>query len=176
MSIERQMVHDHLRRYKDGADDVRNTMSMRLAALVRLFFRHHADCVGAYDEVAAVPSARRAAPASLLRRLPEFRDFKLDVLSYGSNGLVADPAVNGRRVLLIDDTFTRGVSMFGAAYAIERAGGEVVGPVAIGRHVNPTFENSKPMVERISKIPFDITRCCRCAGVVIDPPLRDSFF
>ncbi|MEE8600263.1 phosphoribosyltransferase [Euzebya tangerina] len=151
-------------------------MSMRLAALVRLFFNHHADCVGDFDRVVAVRSTRRAAPASLLQTLPEFRDFDLDALRATEEGFVADSRLAGNRVLLIDDTFTRGTSMFTAAAAIKRAGSEVFGRVAIGRRVNPSFENSKPMCERLSSVPFDMSRCCRCDGVVTEPPLRDSMF
>ena len=44
--------------------------------------------------------------------------------------------------------------------------------VVIGRHVNPNYPASTPMLERLTSVPFDFTRCARCAGAVIDPPLR----
>ena len=45
--------------------------------------------------------------------------------------------VRGERVLIIDDTFTMGPTMFSAVAALRAAGAVIVGPVVVGRHVRP---------------------------------------
>ncbi len=183
MSINLGLVHTHLRGYKDRTSaSVRERMAVRLAALLRMFFVHHGECVGGFDHVATVPSLRRDALRSVLDLLPEFRRHPSGLLVPVDDG-VGDVAnfdvshdVAGARVLVIDDTFTSGESMLRAVDAVRDAGATLVGPVVIGRHVQPMFENSKPMAERLQGIPFDFDECARCGGVIIDPPLRTGFF
>jgi len=48
----------------------------------------------------------------------------------------AEGVLDGHRVLLIDDTFASGASLFDAYEALSTAGATVIGPLVIGRHVN----------------------------------------
>jgi len=49
-------------------------------------------------------------------------------------------ALNGQRVLLVDDTWTTGGHSQSAAFALRDAGASSVGLVVIGRHVRPEWE------------------------------------
>jgi predicted amidophosphoribosyltransferase len=66
--------------------------------------------------------------------------------------VVAD--VRGKRIPLIDDTWTTGASLQSAAVALKRAGAARVVGLVIGRH----HDESAPA----TSIPFDWTVCVRC--------------
>ncbi len=72
--------------------------------------------------------------------------------------------VGGKRVLLLDDTFTTGAKLFSAAAALRSAGAEVVGPVVIGRHVQTSWAPSQEMMSWLADRRWDESRCCRCGG------------
>jgi len=78
--------------------------------------------------------------------------------------------LNGHRVLLVDDTFASGAPLFDAYEALSMAGATVIGPLAIGRHVNISgWPPSKEMMSWLRGRTWDETRCCRCAGEMRDP-------
>ena len=59
LSVDGELIHDHLRNYKDGlTEDVRNRMTLRLAGLIATFMANHGDCVGEWDYATCVPSCR----------------------------------------------------------------------------------------------------------------------
>jgi hypothetical protein len=58
LSVHGELIHSHLRNYKDSPSaDVRSRMSFRLAALLATFMSHHARCVGEWDYATCVPLA-----------------------------------------------------------------------------------------------------------------------
>jgi adenine/guanine phosphoribosyltransferase-like PRPP-binding protein len=73
-------------------------------------------------------------------------------------------SAKGRRILLLDDTFTTGAKLFSAAAALRHAGAEVVGPVVIGRHAQPSWQPTADLLDWLSEREWDQTRCCRCNG------------
>lgn len=176
MSIERSVMHHHLRNYKDGPDaNARAVLGRRLAALVALFLANHDACIGPYDEVATVPSRRRNAPQHILDRVGSLQQYESGLLEMAGDGrLQVTRDVRDRSVLLFDDTFTTGRSIFAAVRTLRLSGANVMGPLVVGRHVNPTYNNSKPMVERLTGVLYDLTTCARCAGAMIIPPLRPN--
>lgn len=137
MSIDGDLLHRHLRGYKDDrSEQVRARMSLRLAALVAVFMRHHGGCVGDFDSVVLVPSATRTAFESIIQLLPSLRERyrpTLQVTGVGSkNDLNTDRfalsrTVSGERTLVLDDTFTRGPTIFSAAAALRAEGATIVG-------------------------------------------------
>ena len=122
MSIDREAVHRHLRMYKDAPDELtRSRMSVRLAALLSVFMENHAGCVGEWDVATCVPSVQRTAMESVLARLNRFQGRTVSALhaasGHGTRDLDADrfevvTDVSGQRVLLLDDTFTTGATLF----------------------------------------------------------------
>lgn len=179
MSIDGDLLHRHLRGYKDDrSDQVQARMSLRLAALVAVYMRHHGDCVGTLDSVVPVPSPARTAIESILQRIPLLRDEyrpALGVTGLGSkHELRADRFamtrdVRGERVLVVDDTFTRGPTMFSAVAALRDAGAVIVGPLVLGRHVQPTWPPSRELLSWLQPRQWDDDRCCRCDGERANP-------
>jgi len=110
-------LHCRLRGYKDAAAEAeRRERSLDLAVLLSLFLDRHGDCLGGIpDVVVTVPSTDRDALGAVTDRIPTLRGRHLGVLrAVGSmaerryepdDG--ASKRVAGRRILLLDDTFTR---------------------------------------------------------------------
>ncbi|MHB1552806.1 MAG: hypothetical protein ACYCSX_03215 [Acidimicrobiales bacterium] len=174
LSVHGELIHSHLRNYKDSPSAaVRSRMSLRLAALLATFMSQHARCVGEWDYATCVPSATRVALQSVVDRIQLFACRYRQVLASrpetGERAL--EPArfavsadVSDHRILLLDDTFVSGASAFGAAAALREHGATVVGPVVIGRHIQPGWPPSAQLLSWIAKRPWDETRCARCAG------------
>jgi phosphoribosylpyrophosphate synthetase len=175
MSVHGKGLHRRLRGYKDAtAKAERREFSLDLAVLLYLFLERHSDCLGGTpDIVVTVPSADRDALLSVIKRLPSLRDRHLRALrAVGSKNKrhyeVDDGAsqrVAGRRVLLLDDTFTSGTSITSAHSALASAGAEIVGPLVIGRHVYPNYETSVDLWECLRKHTWSLKRCAICRPV-----------
>lgn len=178
LSIHGELLHHHLRNYKDDPrSSVRDTFTLRLAALLEVFLQYHLDpCLGAsIDRVATVPSSRRDAPWAIISRLRRFSGLT-NPLAYDqqTGGYEVTTGLRDMRVLLVDDTFTSGRSLFSAHRTLVDAQAVVLGPVVLGRHVRPDYPPSRPLVDCAKSYTWDETKCCRCAGVLCDPPLRSS--
>ena len=180
MSISSGLLHHHLRWYKGYGPPTsqaevaqRARLTGRLAALTALFLQHHAGCLGAWDVVTTVPSATRSAPASIIARVRALRGDYAELLSLRPQSLklardrfAVTQRVTDQRVLLFDDTFTSGKSVFAATAALRDAGALVVGPLLIGRHINPGWEPSDRLLGWLSKEQWAEGRCCRCSGLL----------
>ena len=69
MSVGGELVHHHLRNYKDGrTDDERERLSRRLAALLAVFLANHSACLGEWDYAATIPSPTRSAVTTIADR------------------------------------------------------------------------------------------------------------
>lgn len=179
MSVDGDLLHRHLRGYKDDRDaQARQRMTTRLAGVLAVFLRHHRRCLGDFDTVCAVPSADRVAPEFIIDRIPSLRDSHERTLASSvpgghtdlrSDRFAVTRAVAGERVLLFDDTFTRGGSVYSAASTLREAGATVIGPLVIGRHVQPAFGPSETMLSSLKARSWDETRCCRCNGELRSP-------
>ncbi len=179
MSIDGGLLHRHLRGYKDDrSEQARARMTLRLAGLLAVFLQNHVGCVGTYDSVVPVPSTTRTAVEAIIQRLPALRSQYLPTLEATGLAPKADLRgdrfrvnrdVEGKRVLVLDDTFTRGPSIFGAVAALREAGAVIVGPVVLGRHVQPSWGPSQKMLAWLQARPWDEARCCRCDGEYAQP-------
>lgn len=177
LSVHWELLHHHLRNYKDGLHpEVRENLTLRLAALLGVFLANHLDsCLGGHvQRVATVPSSRRDAPWQIVRRLRPVRGQTNPLTYEPERGITVNADVQGQRVLLVDDTFTTGKSLFSAHRALTDAGATVAGPVVLGRHIRPEWPPSKILLKRLESTRWDPTRCCRCEGITFDPPLRDD--
>jgi predicted amidophosphoribosyltransferase len=179
MSVERGLLHHHLRGYKDDRSAaVRIRMSRRLAALTAVFLDHHRNCIEPFDSVVLVPSPARTAVASIVELVGALRDAHRPALAVAGVGSKADLRadrfsvtrdVEGERVLVLDDTFTSGATLFSALAALRDAGATTVGPVVLGRHLHPDWGPSRAMLSWLQSRPWDEARCCRCDGERANP-------
>lgn len=151
-----------LRSYKDGpADSTQQLFRLQVAALLARFIRHHALCIAGatgqqWDTVTVVPSGRaRAGEHPLeeaLRRATALGALYKPLLVRSGVPLSPRAAddrkydvtenVHGRRVLLVDDTFTSGSSAQSAASSLQRAGANVVSVLVVGRVIRPEFSDA----------------------------------
>jgi len=160
-------LHRLLRRYKDAPSvAARRHHVEALAGVLDRFLIGHEACLRRrcreWDTVAVVPSTRGAAGGAGVRRrglhVPEPFEAVLDAtrslaevprlrLAAGSGSVghlrpapdafTVDGVGVGRRVLVLDDTWTTGAHARSAAVAVARAGAEVAGVLVIGRIVDP---------------------------------------
>ena len=175
MSVHGRGLHLRLRNYKDAtAKAEKREFSLDLAALLYLFLERHSDCLGGMpDIVVTVPSTDRDALRAVIKRLPSLRDRRLRVLrAVGSKterryeveeGV--SQRVAGRRVLLLDDTFTSGRSITAAYSALADAGAKIVGPLVVGRHFYPDYDTSVDLWDCLRKHTWSLKRCGICGPV-----------
>ena len=179
-------MHTALRNYKDGySQAARAYAATRLVAILWRFTDGHESCVAraagvdAFDLVTTVPSStpegdeRRSTLRAIVQacrpvsgrfervlhatgRVPSGRHYDAD--RYAST---AD--LSGRKVLLIDDTWTAGGHAQSAGAALRAGGASYVALIAVGRHVRPEWEvtpgvTSGDLLARLPK-KFDWTTC-----------------
>lgn len=179
MSVQGELVHHHLRWYKDGpVNDERERLTTRLAALLAVFLANHSACLGDWDYVACVPSAGRSAVTVIAQRTRLLNNATRAVLAaspgdwsrqFSANRFALTQSVSGDRVLLLDDTYASGASIHSAAAALRSGGAQLIGPLVLGRHVNPGHPPSTEMLGWLRDRRWDPARCCRCAGEMRDP-------
>lgn len=186
MEEEGELAHRHLRGYKSHPqEDTRRILRTRLAATLSLYLRHHRSCLGQFDMVATVPSKKqkRDAPRQIVAMVGAIAGLpNAELRCTDPDTPTFEPAadVDGRLVLVFDDTFTRGITIAAACAAVEQGGGAVVGPLVIGRYVNTRkWEPSKPLMAGLRGARFDIETCIHCSpsgGVILDPPIDVGLF
>lgn len=172
MSYHGGLLHSHLRNYKDGSPQQRTEYTLRLAALLWLFLKQHQDCIGGdYDAVVTVPSTRtdRDAPKATIDRIVALRHLHvpLTCTETGPRPAFAAPEeLEGKRVLLLDDTFTRGIHITAAQDALAREGAHVLLPVVIGRHFRPHFPANQYLAACHKQFTWELDRCGICGPIV----------
>jgi hypothetical protein len=168
--------HHNLRTYKGTRPSTQ--AQWHLLALLLLFLHEHLDCtatvVGAHPtHVATVPSTRgRPGPHPLATligsRLGLPHITSVPNRQYGPGDREFHPdwftptlptAIDPIHALIIDDTWTSGARAQSLAYALKTAGAPTVTTVVLGRHVNPDYPASQPLLEAITTPIFDTTRC-----------------
>ena len=176
-------LHTVLRGYKDDSSQSRRrTWTIQVAAIFGRFITNHGACiaatVGQWDTITTVPSTR--FPDQQRRPL----DNAIDLLAGRHSdrrallGPGADPIgrtaaehgfeptvdANGRRVLLVDDTYVSGARIQSAATALTRGGATVLTALVIGRVINPNFNTqAADLWTRAAKRHFTFDTCCLCA-------------
>jgi predicted amidophosphoribosyltransferase len=162
-SVDSGQMHAALRGYKDDPHgQVCRFHTVRLTAILWRFLERHESCVSAaagvdqFDLVTTVPSKSgdrdeernhlRIIVGQWCRPTAErwqrtLRPAEPPILGrqFSEQRYVADPAVAGERVLIIDDTWTTGSSMQSAAAALREAGAQTVAAVVIGRPLRLDF-------------------------------------
>ena len=169
MSIHGGALHQSLRKYKDGDTQQKKDYTLQLAALLLLFLHSHRECIGGqYDKVVTVPSSKRDAVKGIVKRLPKLRDRHV-VLKYvgtdGSPTYEAPAKLQAKRVLLLDDTFTKGTSITPAHAALMKVEADILLPVVIGRHFHPDYETSRQLAACLRKHTWQLDHCGVCGPV-----------
>jgi predicted amidophosphoribosyltransferase len=181
LDVVTEQLHGVLWGYKNSRSaNARQRFRMQVAAILARFLRDHGDCIRraagrGWDVVTIVPSsgdragthpletAVRMARAQrdIYRLLLERTDVELDHRHADETAFRAHEEVHGRRVLLIDDTFTTGARVQSAASALALAGADVVAGVVIGRVVRPGYaEEAQTFWDERRGVAFEFDRCC----------------
>ncbi|WP_255564786.1 phosphoribosyltransferase family protein [Candidatus Mycobacterium methanotrophicum] len=80
------------------------------------------------------------------------------------------PAIVGKRVLLVDDTWTSGTSMQSAAAALKRAGAASITGLCVTRWLSWSWIEHVPLLQRVTATAFDPFSCIAYARVCRLPP------
>jgi predicted amidophosphoribosyltransferase len=164
-------IHTALRTYKEpGSADVKRFASIRLTAILWRFLAAHEACIAAaagierFSMVTTVPSSSKERDErGSLRQIVEWcapieQRFQRVIAptdevgpgrGYDERRYAATAALDGKSVLLVDDTWTGGGHAQSAAYTLREAGAVKVGFVAIGRHVRPDWQVSGASCEQL---------------------------
>lgn len=179
-----EQLHTVLKDYKRSPSErVRERHLYQVAAILHRFLREHARCIeqaagGTWDTVTIVPSKQaRAEPHPLENAIklgkslgPLYRALlaadqpeTIDRVYGDIRGFKTIEDVTGRRILLIDDTFTSGATFQSAAsrLALDRA--TVVAGVVIGRVIttgDPRYPAKDAFWEEQRRVAFSFDRCC----------------
>lgn len=174
-------LHSVLRGYKDSPDsEVRSRHSTQVAAMVGRFFQRHRSCIETkagleIDILTVVPSTRSREGhhplEAALRRVVGLRPLLRPLLTRGTGAVAhvqADPhayiasaEAQGRRILLVDDTFTTGARIQSAAHALAAAGATVVGALVVGRVIDPDYDDdSRAFWKSARGCRFSFDTCC----------------
>ena len=164
-----------------------------LGALLWSFLMRHERCMeamygGPFDLRVAVPShpSTRGGVRHLDRLIGCVKDFSH---SWSGEALIknstskadsrraevieglfsASSIVEGKRILLFDDTFTTGGTMASAAHALKARGARTVVGVAIGRQLSAAWETSKDLVAELPQREFGLDSCVVHGGPPKDP-------
>lgn len=167
-----------LRQYKSGEPMVARNQVRALGALLTLFLRRHLACFApdGVDTVLVVPSQDRGRPPphpllAVLDGVPDIPPASpllragpgsLDHRAPAAEGYVCDEPVEGRKVLLVDDTYTTGAHLQSAANALTAAGAQVVHPLAVGRYVQPNWPASQPIMAWTNRHRWSADACAHC--------------
>lgn len=192
LSVKGAPLGHALRQYKDGTTAAqREAQAEKLRDLLAVMTRRHEACLARvsqvedFDLVTWVPSAKRSDDAhplrSLIAQVPQLAGRFADTLE--ANGQQPEHVwvggrwrlkaeVTGRRVLLIDDTWTNGASTLSAARLMQRASADVVSIMVLGRHFNPDFMQGHLYQRHADAIGFSPDECTSCdRRSRADPPL-----
>jgi predicted amidophosphoribosyltransferase len=179
-----EQLHTVLAGYKRSLDaTVRERFGYQIAGIVHRFLWRHRSCIEAatgsqWDTVTIVPSkTERQGPHPLEQAIRlgkplagEYHSLltgaQTDLIGRArssDNGFAVTENVAGRRILLIDDTFTSGATFQSAASTLALAGATVVAGVVIGRVIHTDdarFPERLELWERQWATPFSFETCC----------------
>jgi hypothetical protein len=151
------------------------TAQASLLSLGGVFLRDHLPCLrkavaGTITHLVMVPSTKgRQGPHPLdkllgpllqaLPRVPVRVNVAYNDRSFHADWFQAAPCESDSNVLVLDDTWTTGSRIQSLSHALKSAGASSVAAVVLGRHVNPDWDGSKPLLERIRGRRYDPSRC-----------------
>lgn len=174
-------LYASLRDYKGEhlSNSVRAEHALLLAATLQRFLRIHrphiVEAAGGidWDAIQVVPSSRSERPEHPLEdviRQTRYRDDLAHLLTRTGEPIghnEPNPAafaptgdLQGRGVLIVDDTLTTGARVQSVAGALTSAGASVVAAVPIGRVIDTGLAEKEEFWRAQRAIAFDFDRCC----------------
>lgn len=179
-SVGHEQLYHALAGYKRPPDEVARRFQLELAAVLWRYLAAHQRCIAqaagtsGFDLVATVPSSLRDRDAShpLHRIVGELcgptRERHERLLRRSAAAVVPrtfsehkyEPTrpLEGRSVLLVDDTWTTGANAQSAAAALKAAGAGTVAAVVLGRHLNRSWQQNDRRLADLPR-PFDWGAC-----------------
>jgi len=179
---QRQLAHE-LYAYKDRGGSPR--LIAGLGSVLWRWLGAHEDClasachVSAFDMITAVPSSSSgrtgdhplvnvvsgvvAGSQERYKRLLVPSGLDVERREFSDRRFKALGDLTGLRVLLIDDTWTTGSHMLGAARALKKAGAQTVGGVALGRWYHPSQSQNATVEEARKGLAWTWDTCMLCA-------------
>jgi adenine/guanine phosphoribosyltransferase-like PRPP-binding protein len=174
-------LHTVLRGYKDSRiESVRAKFAIQVAAFFGRFIRDHGECIREaagenWDGLVVVPSSHgREGVHPLAAAIGLISGMELPVVDClvatgiavehnkpAEAAYIATSGAQGRRVLLIDDTYTTGAHLQSAATSLSRAGAQVLAAVVIGRVMDANFnEENARLLRAARRKGFRFDGCC----------------
>jgi hypothetical protein len=177
-------LHTVLKDYKRSPSArVRDRHLWQVGAILHRFVWGHRDHIAAaadgyWDTVTTVPSkSDRDSVHPLVKAImlgEPLRDEYMHMLECADlsrigraqssdDGFLALPLAAGRRVLLVDDTFTSGATFQSAASALTLGGATVIAGLIIGRVIdmsNDDHPEHQELWEQQRQVPFSFDTCC----------------
>lgn len=170
-------LRDRMHDYKEHPDPaVREDQSHSVAAILARYLVEHHDALiarfGAWDEVVAVPSThhdnRPALQTAIEANFPDALGPFTRPIEHGPGAMtfnqasptgfipIAGSAISGRRMLLVDDTYTTGARLQSAHHGLVAAGSTVVAAIVVTRKIKPDPRyGSDRLWERQTAVPFN---------------------
>ncbi|MBV9336375.1 MAG: hypothetical protein JO243_10825 [Solirubrobacterales bacterium] len=194
-SVGREQLHHALASYKRLDGDVARRLGAILAAILWRFLAQHEPCVAKaagvtrFELVTTVPSsdptrdehhplrhiAGEVVAPTRTRYQPVLRRSGIEVppRTFSQDKFEATERLDGRPILLIDDTWTTGTSAQSAAAALKAAGAGPIGAVVIGRHLNREWHENDRRLRGIRR-PFEWERCALCTTPAAPQPSSNA--
>jgi hypothetical protein len=175
----------HVMRYfKDGSGRSAELLAMQVAAIIARFTAQHLPCIesvtgGRITVVTNVPSTRspvrpgRHPLETAISRVGALAGMREPLLERGpahvdhnvahDHAFTARRALQGERVLLLDDTLTTGARLQSAASALSMKGASAVTAVVVGRVIDPDWnDNCRRIWDQAREGQFSFDQCCLC--------------
>lgn len=179
-SVAHEQLHHALAGYKRPPIEVARRFELELAAVLWRHLEIHERCIAraakteAFELITAVPSSTRErdGPHPLRRivgelvgptrdryeRLLRRSSTYVEPRTFSLEKFEAVQDLDGRAVLLIDDTWTTGANARSASAALKTAGAGAVAAVVIGRHVNRDWRQNDRRLRALTS-PFEWESC-----------------
>jgi predicted amidophosphoribosyltransferase len=182
-SVAGEQLHHILVGYKRRTGPVARRFGIELAAVLWRHLDVHEPCIAqaagveSFELVTTVPSSDRRRDAShplhelvgdlvgptraRYQRLLRRTHAGVDAREFSVDKYTSDTDLDGRSVLLVDDTWTTGANAQSAAAALKAAGSGSVAAVIIGRHLNREWNRNDWRLRQLAE-PFDWNHCGLC--------------
>jgi hypothetical protein len=184
-SVAGGQLHHALAGYKRASGSVARRFALELSAVLWRYLAGHERClaqaagVECFELVTTVPSGERerddthplrhlvselvAPTRERYRPLLHRSEVLVATHEFSTRKFEVDGELEGRTLLLVDDTWTTGANAQSAAAALKRAGAQAVGAVVVGRYLNRGWHDNDRRLRGLGPL-FDWQHCVHCGN------------